>query len=92
MCGGACSHSLVLFCMQFAVRLRHNSLLVMWEGCQEAWKHEVPKESHYTSHKISGALRVNLTFRRHDPEYVRKQPICCGVKREWCEVSLIKEL
>ena len=26
----------------FTVVLPHNSLLVMWEGCQEAFRHEVP--------------------------------------------------
>lgn len=41
-----------------SVELTHGSLLVMGEGVQAAWKHEVPKEPG------AGGPRVNLTFRR----------------------------
>merc|ERR1719498_2238468 len=29
----------------FSIRLPHNSLLICWEGFQEFWRHEVPKET-----------------------------------------------
>ena len=39
--------------------LEHGSLLVMHPGCQESWKHQVPK----TNSPVG--QRVNLTFRPH---------------------------
>ncbi len=39
--------------------LEHGSLLLMMPGCQEGWKHQVPKTN------LPVGQRVNLTFRPH---------------------------
>lgn len=61
------------------VHLPHNSLLIMWPPCQEAWRHEVPRSSRISSHPLSGRCRVNLTFRHYKEEWTRRCPRCrCG--------------
>ena len=47
-----------------SIRLPHNSLLVCWEGFQEFWRHEVPKDKSLKPHSISGCARLNFTFRQ----------------------------
>lgn len=45
--------------------LPHNSACVMWDNCQEEWKHGVPRCSNERifCHKKSGLVRYSLTFR-----------------------------
>merc|ERR1719188_2903252 len=65
----------------YSIRLPHNSLLICWEGFQEFWRHEVPKDQGLTRHPISGATRLNFTFRRSVPLVARRRPVCeCGRK------------
>ena len=65
----------------FTVVLPHNSLLVMWEGCQEAFRHEVPRMTEVAEHPRSGVVRANLTFRQRRWEWWRRAPTCkCGVR------------
>ena len=47
-----------------SIRLPHNSLLVCWEGFQEFWRHEVPKDKGLKPHSLSGPARLNFTFRK----------------------------
>jgi hypothetical protein len=67
----------------YTLRLPHNSLVVMWEGCQEHFRHEVPKESDKTfpHHDKSGAMRLNLTFRHRRFAWSQRAPLCgeCSV-------------
>jgi len=65
----------------YSVRLPHNSLLICWEGFQEFWRHEVPKDAQLARHPISGSTRLNFTFRRSDGQVARRRPLChCGRK------------
>jgi len=65
----------------YSVRLPHNSLLILWEGFQEFWRHEVPKDRGLARHPISGAARLNFTFRRSAWSVARRRPLCsCGRK------------
>jgi hypothetical protein len=65
----------------YSLRLPHNSLLVMWEGCQENFRHEVPKEIVFPLHEMYGPIRVNLTFRQRRFEWSKRAPLCaCGSK------------
>eukprot|EP01134_Creolimax_fragrantissima_P008167 CFRG8167T1 len=63
---------------KFSIKLPHNSLIVMWEGCQESWKHEIRPEKDFAHHQLCGPARINLTFRLQDPKYIARQPHCCG--------------
>ncbi|KAL3152126.1 hypothetical protein ABBQ32_001224 [Trebouxia sp. C0010 RCD-2024] len=61
------------------VVLPHNTLVIMWPPMQEAWKHEIPKCKHVTSHPMTGKARINLTFRQLKPAWAEKAPCCrCG--------------
>lgn len=65
----------------FSVRLPHNSLLICWEGFQEFWRHEVPKDRGLQRHQISGAARLNFTFRKSVVGVATRRPLCtCGRK------------
>ncbi|CAL1150149.1 unnamed protein product [Cladocopium goreaui] len=67
----------------FSIRLPHNSLLVCWEGFQEFWRHEVPKDKGLTSHSISGPARLNFTFRKSVGAVAARKPMChCGRKAD----------
>ena len=48
-----------------SVKLENGSLIIMEEGCQENWQHQIPKRNRN--------LRYNLTFRNILPELVEKQ-------------------
>eukprot|EP01023_Acetabularia_acetabulum_P006967 TRINITY_DN12965_c0_g1_i1.p1 TRINITY_DN12965_c0_g1~~TRINITY_DN12965_c0_g1_i1.p1 ORF type:complete len:403 (+),score=52.52 TRINITY_DN12965_c0_g1_i1:34-1242(+) len=62
------------------IPLAHNTLVVMWQGMQEEWLHEVPKSTNIkTMHPISGPARINLTFRQLKSEWQNFAPKCrCG--------------
>lgn len=63
----------------YSIRLPHNSLLICWEGFQEFWRHEVPKDRGLHRHEIAGQQRVNFTFRKTSFEVSRRKPKCkCG--------------
>jgi len=63
----------------YSIRLPHNSLLILWEGFQEFWRHEVPKDNGLTRHPISGPARLNFTFRKTVTTVTRRRPNCmCG--------------
>ncbi|CAE8698322.1 unnamed protein product, partial [Polarella glacialis] len=67
----------------YSIRLPHNSLLICWEGFQETefWRHEVPKDKGLTRHPISGATRLNFTFRKSVSLVAKRRPFCqCGRK------------
>ena len=67
----------------YSIVLPHNSLLIMWEGCQENFHHSVPKQPDeaFEHHDIFGSMRVNLTFRHSRQEWSGRAPQCkCGVK------------
>jgi len=65
----------------YSIRLPHNSLLIMWEGFQEFWRHEVPKDNGLTRHRISGPGRLNFTFRKSVSLVAKRRPLCqCGRK------------
>ncbi|CAJ1456096.1 unnamed protein product, partial [Effrenium voratum] len=67
----------------FSVRLPHNSLLVCWEGFQEFWRHEVPKDNGLKCHPISGSSRLNFTFRKSVGSVAARKPFChCGRKAD----------
>merc|ERR1712137_1061307 len=63
----------------YSIRLPHNSLLVCWEGFQEFWRHEVPKDKGLTRHPMSGPGRLNFTLRKTCTAANRRSPTChCG--------------
>lgn len=73
----------------FDVSLPHNSLLVMLPPFQvlsflifkEEYKHEIPKckASGIKPHRLSEAVRINLTFRVARPNYCNNVVFCkCG--------------
>ncbi|CAD7948356.1 unnamed protein product [Amoebophrya sp. A120] len=63
----------------YAIRLPHNSLLVMWEGFQEFWRHEVPVDNKLHEHPISGEGRLSFTFRERNYDVSNRAPNChCG--------------
>jgi len=65
----------------YSIRLPHNSLLICWEGFQEFWRHEVPKDNGLARHSISGAGRLNFTFRKSVMAVAKRRPMCqCGRK------------
>lgn len=65
----------------FSIRLPHNSLLICWEGFQEFWRHEVPKDNQLKPHPITGPARLNFTFRKTVGSLFRRRPLCkCGRK------------
>lgn len=65
----------------YSIRLPHNSLLVCWEGFQEFWRHEVPKDNGLRPHPIAGPARLNFTFRKTLFSVARRRPLCqCGKK------------
>lgn len=65
----------------YSIRLPHNSLLICWEGFQEFWRHEVPKDNGLAKNSISGAGRLNFTFRKSVTTVARRRPMClCGRK------------
>lgn len=65
----------------YSIRLPHNSLLICWEGFQEFWRHEVPKDAGLQRHPLSGSGRLNFTFRRTVPSVSARRPLCkCGKK------------
>merc|ERR1712151_1430929 len=65
----------------YSIRLPHNSLLICWEGFQEFWRHEVPKDQGLAQHAISGQARLNFTFRKSVGLVARRRPNCkCGRK------------
>ncbi|KAJ3221983.1 hypothetical protein HDU81_010214 [Chytriomyces hyalinus] len=66
----------------YSVKLPHGSLLIMYPPMQELYKHEVPPESNFPGHPLSGLARYNLTFRMHRPEF-SNPPLCkCGVRTD----------
>jgi len=58
------------------IRLPHNSLCVMWEGTQEFWRHEVPKDNHIIPHSLAGNGRLSFTFRQRASRHLSKAPVC----------------
>lgn len=66
--------------------LPHNSMLMMYKDCQEAYKHSVPKLSgvgssktnHLARHRISGSCRFSLTFRMERKELPSFPNCFCG--------------
>merc|ERR1712151_1227075 len=65
----------------YSIRLPHNSLLICWEGFQEFWRHEVPKDHGLSAHPIAGPARLNFTFRKTRYSVTRRRPLCsCGRK------------
>ncbi|CAK0909866.1 unnamed protein product [Prorocentrum cordatum] len=65
----------------YSIRLPHNSLLICWEGFQEFWRHEVPKDKGLSAHPIAGPARLNFTFRKTVFSVARRRPLChCGRK------------
>eukprot|EP00928_Gymnodinium_smaydae_P079074 TRINITY_DN63096_c0_g1_i1.p1 TRINITY_DN63096_c0_g1~~TRINITY_DN63096_c0_g1_i1.p1 ORF type:complete len:675 (+),score=44.78 TRINITY_DN63096_c0_g1_i1:43-2025(+) len=65
----------------YSIRLPHNSLLIMWEGFQEFWRHEVPKDKGLKTHPIAGPGRLNFTLRRSVGCVLGRRPTCkCGGK------------
>jgi len=67
----------------FSIRLPHNSLLVCWEGFQEFWRHEVPKDNGLKIHAIGGRSRLNFTFRHSVGSVSARRPFChCGRKAD----------
>jgi hypothetical protein len=50
----------------------------MWEGCQEHFRHEIPKEtdSSFPHHTLAGAMRLNLTFRQRRFAWSQRAPLC----------------
>jgi len=64
-----------------SIRLPHNSLLICWEGFQEFWRHEVPKDAGLKRHALAGSGRLNFTFRKTVPAVSMRRPMCkCGRK------------
>lgn len=53
-----------------SIPMPHNTAVVMWDDCQEAWQHSVPKQadSSVGRHGLAGLVRVSLTFRMARPE------------------------
>lgn len=65
----------------FSIRLPHNSVLICWEGFQEFWRHEVPKDRGLRRHPICGPARLNFTFRKTMVAVAHRRPLCgCGRK------------
>ncbi|KAI0463179.1 hypothetical protein LJB42_003199 [Komagataella kurtzmanii] len=62
----------------YNIPVPHNTLLIMYGGCQEEYKHCVaPLPSIIDSlHPISGETRINLTYRHYDSEWVSRIPRC----------------
>lgn len=60
----------------YSIRLPHNSVLVMWEGFQEFWRHEVPKDQSLKPHEISGDGRLSFTFRKRNFTVSNRAPNC----------------
>jgi hypothetical protein len=52
----------------------------MHAGFQEEYKHAVSSTTEFQSHGISGALRVNLTYRNYIERFKANLPMCfkCG--------------
>ncbi|KAL9128324.1 MAG: hypothetical protein Q9217_002979 [Psora testacea] len=66
---------------QVAIRLPHNSLLVMHAEMQEEFKHSVPPTPVIDPHPIAGNKRINITYRHYrDSFHPKHSPRCkCGV-------------
>ena len=53
----------------------------MWEGFQEYWRHEVPKDANLIPHPLSGDGRLSFTFRKRKWDVSKRAPLChCGKK------------
>mmetsp|Transcript_54567 Transcript_54567/g.116582 ORF Transcript_54567/g.116582 Transcript_54567/m.116582 type:complete len:379 (+) Transcript_54567:131-1267(+) len=57
--------------MTVTIPMPHNTAVVMWDDCQEAWHHAVPRQADSTigRHATAGLVRVSLTFRMARPEF-----------------------
>lgn len=63
----------------YALTPQHNSLVIMYAGFQEEYKHSVPslpKNKTLDPHPISKYVRINLTYRSYLPKYVKNTPRC----------------
>lgn len=60
----------------YSIPLPHNTLLIMHAGFQEEFKHSVSSTTELIPHKVSGPLRVNLTYRHYLPRYRDHIPEC----------------
>lgn len=65
---------------QIAIRLPHNSLLIMHAEMQEEWKHAIVPAQTISPHPIAGNRRINITYRWYrDTLHPRYTPRCrCG--------------
>lgn len=64
-----------------AIPMPHNTVVIMWDDCQEEWEHSVPRQadSSIGKHPVAGLVRISLTFRMARPELAEKQKLCsCG--------------
>lgn len=68
----------------YSIPLPHNTLLIMHAGFQEEFKHSVSSTTELTPHPLSGAMRVNLTYRNYLAHYKENLPKCaiCGSAME----------
>ena len=70
---------------QISIHLPHNSLLIMHADMQEEWKHSVSPTQTISPHPISGARRINITYRHYRPEFhPHRTPRCSG-----CDVPCV---
>mmetsp|Transcript_70335 Transcript_70335/g.228624 ORF Transcript_70335/g.228624 Transcript_70335/m.228624 type:complete len:397 (-) Transcript_70335:38-1228(-) len=53
-----------------SIPMPHNTAVIMWDDCQEAWHHAVPRQadSSVGRHPKAGLVRLSLTFRMARPE------------------------
>eukprot|EP00439_Symbiodinium_sp_Y106_P051074 s1894_g6.t2 len=64
-----------------SIPMPHNTVVIMWDDCQEEWQHSVPRQADSTveKHAVAGLVRLSLTFRMSRPELAQHQKSChCG--------------
>ncbi|CAL1156558.1 unnamed protein product [Cladocopium goreaui] len=51
--------------MVVTIPMPHNTVVIMWDDCQEEWDHSVPRQADSTipKHSLAGLVRISLTFR-----------------------------
>ncbi|CAE7406945.1 ALKBH3 [Symbiodinium necroappetens] len=64
-----------------SIPMPHNTVVIMWDDCQEEWQHSVPRQADSTveKHAVAGLVRLSLTFRMSRPELAQHRKSChCG--------------
>merc|ERR1711862_464405 len=69
--------------MTVSIPMPHNTVVVMWDDCQEAWHHAVPRQAESTvgQHPRAGAVRLSLTFRMERPDFSGRHTKHCHCGR-----------